>query len=103
MIKSNDWQFAATRTGTERKVSSSPAGGETLAQPLHPDHARPTVDLEEGPRPAQLGVETVLAAGGGGEGVVAGPRHVGGDAAVPASVHPTVGQTGVPGHPSFAY
>ena len=96
MIKSNDTQFAPT------KVLSSAAGGETLAQPLHPDHAGPTVDLEEGPRPAQLGVETVLAGGGGGEGVVAGPGHVGGDAALPACLHPAVAQTVVPGHPSRA-
>ena len=84
------------------RASTSAAGGETLAQPLHPHHPRPTVNLEERCRPAHLGVETVLEVRGGGEGVVAGPGHVGGGAALVVPHHPTVGQAGVPGHPAWA-
>ena len=80
--------------------SSSPLEGKTLSQPLHPDQPRPAVLLEEGRHPGRLaGVLALLQAH---LGVLAGPGHVGGGAALEVVLDQAVVLSLAPRHPHRA-
>ena len=93
-----DWHIDVNRRWHH---SSSPAGAETLAQPLHPDEAGAAVLLDEGRHPGRLAaVPAVLRGGASGGRAVAEPRHVGGGAALEVVPHCAVVQSAAPLHPT---